>query len=508
MVKSKYFTTPLYYVNAHPHIGHAYTTIVVDIIKKYYAQRGQKVVALTGTDEHGEKIVRMAESQGKTPQALSDEVASEFENTWKKLNLDFDIFYRTTLPSHYDAVKYALQYIKDKGEIEFREYEGEYCVGCERFLKESELVNGGLCPDHLTKPEHRKESNYFFLMSKYQERLIRHFTDNPRSIRPDHYRNEILSFLKEPLNDLCISRPKERLTWGIDLPFDSNFVTYVWVDALTNYLAATGWPDKEKYDKDLWSTAVHLIGKDILKTHAIYWGALLMALDVPLFHEIHVNGFLLMGESKMSKSLGNVVRPLDLEEKYGRDTLRFYLLRELTYGMDSSFTPESYINSVNAYLANGIGNLVSRVLTLSIGNLGKYFDVKFQGEKELQLLEKTTATMKSWNEGFEDLKYQNSIKAWSELVADVNTYINEEKPWALAKDETKKEQLLTVLGTCLQAIQFLGRMIYPVLPNASLEIDRVLGTDGLGLGELPTHFDLTGDIPKLFQRVKSEEPTT
>ncbi len=516
---TRYITTPLYYVNARPHLGHAFTTILADVVKRHYRQRGDSVTFLTGTDEHGEKIANMAAEQGKSPQQLSDEVAGQFEATWREMNLDFDIFYRTTSPEHVRAVQQALQILKDRGEIEFREYEGHYCVGCERFLTETELTPEGHCPDHLKAPERRKEANYFFLMSRYQQRLIEFFQNDANSIRPEHYRNEILSFLKQPLADLCISRPKERLTWGIPLPFDDRFVTYVWVDALSNYLCATGWPSenwKGGPGEALWSTVRHFIAKDILKTHAIYWTALLLAWDVKPFEQLNVHGYWLVGGTKMSKSLGNVIRPLEVEATYGRETLRYYLLREMSFGMDSTFTLESYVNCINAHLANGIGNLASRVLTLCQKNLNGEWSISATGsdllDSDRAVLLKREETLKAWNQAFEELKFQNALKAWSDLVTAVDLYVNDNKPWALAKDPSQHERLKVVLGVCCRLLEALAVLVYPVLPEASVQLAASLGAGDFDLKnripplELATQdrhsWKLAPEVPKLFARVQ------
>jgi methionyl-tRNA synthetase len=507
MKTQRYITTPLYYVNARPHLGHAYTTIMADVVKRHYTQRGEQVVFLTGTDEHGEKIAQIAAREGKQPQQLADEVSADFKDTWQKMNLGFDIFYRTTAPTHVAAVKEALNRLKASGQIEFREYEGNYCVGCERFLTDTELTAEGNCPDHQKKPEYRKEGNYFFLMSQYQQKLIDYFQAHPNCIRPEQYRGEMLSFLKnEKLGDLCISRPKSRLTWGIELPFDSNFVTYVWVDALLNYLAATGWPDSQKFNEALWNQAVHLIGKDIVKTHAIYWFSILMALGVKPPQALNVNGYWLIGGTKMSKSLGNVIRPLDVEATYGRETLRFYLLREMSYGNDSTFTLESFVNSVNAHLANGIGNLCSRVLTLCQKNgvTGVPAGTALEPADQA-LLDRRAHALQEWNSAFEELKYQNAVKAWSELVTACDLYINEQKPWALAKDPAQSNRLHTVLAVCMQVIEALGVLIYPVLPEASAKICSALGLEKPDLSVIARkevrQFPAITEVPKLFMRV-------
>lgn len=510
-VHQSYITTPLYYVNARPHLGHSYTTILADVLKRYRSQRGEAVTFLTGTDEHGEKIEQMAKSQGKEVLSFVDEIANDFLSTWQKMGLSFDIFYRTTDPNHVRAVQFALQNLKDRGEIVFREYEGQYCLGCERFLNNQELNEFGLCPDHLKKPELRKEANYFFLMSKYQNALIDHIEKNLYSIRPDHYRQEMLSFLKQPLADLCISRPKERLIWGIELPFDSQFVTYVWFDALLNYLVATGWPDND-WNQGLWESVNHLIAKDILKAHSVYWSTMLLALGVKPAKELHVSGYWLVDGTKMSKSLGNVIRPIELENQFGRDTLRFYLLREMSYGLDSTFTLEAYANCTNAHLANGIGNFVSRVYTIAKNHLGTVsFSESELTEADLRLLSLREKTREAWDLGFTELKYQNAMKAWSDLVTSCDLYVNEMKPWVLAKDSTQSGRLHVVMGVCLRMIQALGALIAPVLPSAARHIEKALNLDHGAFHRIEngfedrTHFTLMVDTPKLFPRVQLSE---
>ncbi len=506
---SRYITTPLYYVNSTPHIGHFYTTMLGDTLARHHRQRGEKTYFLTGTDEHGQKISDMAKKKGQAEPAFVDEISAQFRATWDACGIAYDRFYRTTEPHHVAQVKHALQYLKDKGEIVFREYEGLYDVGSERFVTESELTPDGLCPDTLTKPELRKESNYFFLMSKYGARLIEHYENNPEAIQPDHYRREVLSFLKsQPLEDLCISRPKDRLSWGIEFPFDSNYVTYVWFDALLNYLVATGWPGKD-WDQDLWKNATHLIAKDIVKAHGVYWPTMLMALGVPLFRQLRVHGYWLMGANKMSKTIGNIVRPLEIKEKYGIENLRYYLLREMSFGLDSSFSLESFIQSSNAHLANGIGNLASRLVTLCVKNFTGSFPESALTDPDRALLAKRAETLKAWDEAFTELKYQNALKAWSELVTACDLYINDMKPWALAKDATQKDRLQVVLGTALNAVEALGVMIYPVLPEASLALARCFSTPLLD--ERPdlstvtkTRFAYTlgAEVPKLFARLQ------
>ncbi len=324
MPEAFYITTPIYYVNASPHIGHAYTTIVADVLARFYRMSGAETYFVTGTDEHGDKIAEAANQASVTPQEYADKISAQFSALWPQLAVANDYFIRTTDKNHVETVQHILRKVYDAGDIYFGSYGGYYCFGCERFLTEKEIVDKK-CPEHGKAPQYIEEKNYFFKMSKYQDWLIKHIKDNPDFIRPERYRNEVLAFLREPLEDLCISRPKTRLKWGITLPFDENYVTYVWFDALINYITAVDYPQGNKFKK-FWPVAEHLIAKDILKPHGIYWPTMLKSAGIEPYRHLNVHGYWNVEQSKMSKSLGNVVRPLDLKDKYGLDAFRYFLL--------------------------------------------------------------------------------------------------------------------------------------------------------------------------------------
>ena len=367
MSETFYITTPIYYVNSHPHIGHAYTTIVTDVFVRYRKFFGEETYFLTGTDEHGQKIAESAQAANLKPQEFVDRMTAEFRGMWPHLHIQQDQFIRTTDAFHKSAVQAVLQKIYDQGEIYLKDYEGLYCVGCERFLDQEELTEAGNCPDHQKPPQVRQEKNYFFRMSAYQEWLIGLLEKNKDLVQPARFRNELLSFLKAPLQDLCISRPKSRLEWGIDLPFDNDFVTYVWFDALLNYVTALGWPEDSRYEQ-FWKHCHHVIGKDILKTHGIYWPCMLKAAGFPVFKKLAVHGHWVVQGSKMSKSLGNVVNPLEMKNLIGVDGLRYFLLREMSYGEDANFTEDLVFARYHGELSNNFGNLLNRSISMSRKN--------------------------------------------------------------------------------------------------------------------------------------------
>jgi methionyl-tRNA synthetase len=470
-----YITTPIYYVNAEPHIGHAYTTIVADVTNRFHKLMGHETYFLTGTDEHGDKIVQAAQAAGTDPKTYADRISDLFRSTWPKLNISNDYFIRTTDPAHIRVVQDILRKVHDAGEIYFSTYKGLYCVGCERFYAERELVDGK-CPDHDKEPMEREEANYFFRMSKYQEWLMRHIEDHPDFIRPERYRNEVLAFLREPLEDLCISRPKERLSWGIPLPFDDRYVTYVWFDALINYVSAIGYPHGELYGK-FWPAAQHLIAKDILKPHGIYWPTMLKAAGLPLYNHLNVHGYWNTNEGKMSKSKGTVVRPLDLVPIYGVDAFRYFLLREMVFGLDAGFSEEALVQRLNADLANDLGNLFSRTLAMT----AKYFDGKIPpfgsepDETDRSLIVQMEQAVRQVMQEIPQWAFHKALMAVWECINGANKYIDQAGPWNLAKDPALHPRLRSVIRILLEVNKTVAVLISPFMPETAEKMLERLG---------------------------------
>ncbi len=496
-----YVTTPIYYVNDKPHIGHAYTTILADVLSRYHRSGGDEVFFLTGLDEHGQKVQQAAEKRGISPQQHADSMAPRFLDLWKKLEIQNDDFIRTTESRHTKIVQDVLQKIYDKGDIYTDEYEGWYSVSEERFITEEEKASG-----NFRDVKSLKEKNYFFKMGRYQDTLIKYIHDHPDFIQPEHRKNEILGFLKKPLNDLCISRPKSRLSWGIEIPFDHDYVTYVWFDALVNYISVSGYGSDEKKFKKWWPADVHLIGKDILTTHCVYWTTMLFSLGIELPKTIFAHGWWLLGQTKMSKSLGNVINPLDLVEQHGADAVRYYLMKEMILGADANFTPEGFVKCYNSDLANDFGNLLNRVS----GLIQKLFEGKIpqEGKSRAAADEQIQAAAQSLGplvfSLVSDLKVQEAIEETINLVRLANKYLESEAPWKVAKRDLPRAG--TILYTATEALRIAALLLSPVMPSKCQTVLEILGAQqsktfwgALQSGtQLPTH-------DALFPRLEVEK---
>lgn len=493
-MKNFYVTTPIYYVNDAPHIGHSYTTVLADILTRFHKLLGYQTFFLTGTDEHGQKVQRAAEKRGVSPKEHVDEYNLRFKNLWKKMDIGYDYFIRTTDADHKKFVSDCLQMLWDKGEIYSKEYEGWYSVGEERFFTQDELDENGCDPISHRPVDWIKEKNYFFRMGKYQERLIEYLETHRDWIVPDYRWNEIRGFLKQPLNDLCISRPKARLSWGIPLPFDEDYVTYVWFDALLNYVSAVmkidekgnlvpkrNFPDGET----IWPATYHLVGKDIITTHSVYWPTMLFALGFPLPRHILAHGWWLVGNDKMSKTTGNVVNPMEYMEKYGVDAFRYYLARDMVVGQDASFTHEGFVRRINSDLANDLGNVVNRVHRLVLSNFeGTLPKPGTFAAEENCVLEIANKLAETVPELLENVKLSQAVEEILSLVRAVNRYLEQKAPWKLAKEASKKEELATVLFVSAEAVRIALSFLSPVIPTKSREGLAMLGTSLEGVRDL------------------------
>lgn len=473
-----YITTPIYYVNDVPHIGHAYTTIAADVLARWRRLIGEEVFFLTGLDEHGQKVQQAAAKAGVPPQEHCDRLTPQFRTLWQKLAISNDGFIRTTDGRHQAVVQRFLQELYDKQLIYRAEYTGWYCTFDERFWTEKDVDNGR-CPDCQRPVEQLSESNYFFRMGQFQQRLLDHLEANPTFIRPESRRNEVLGFLQKPLEDLSISRPKSRLSWGIELPFDADYVTYVWFDALVNYVSALEYlPPQPSVDR-WWPATVHLVGKDILTTHAVYWSTMLMALEISLPHAIFAHGWWTVDGEKMSKSRGNVVDPYAVVDRFGADAFRYFLLREIPFGQDGDFSHESFVGRINADLANGLGNLLSRTVTLiqrfCHGAVPAPDPSSITGlETDLQAAAESLM-QKTLSHHLRRIEFNRTLEAIWGLVQLGNQYIDKTAPWVLAKNPDDAQRLHTVLFHAAETLRFLCLAVYPFMPDTAQEMARQLG---------------------------------
>ena len=473
-----YITTPIYYVNDVPHIGHAYTTIAADVLARYWRLRGRDVFFLTGLDEHGQKVQQAAAKAGIDPQAHCDKLAPQFQQLWKRLEITHDAFIRTTDPPHKTIVQRYLQALYDKQLIYRDSYTGWYCTFDERFWTEKDVENG-LCPDCKRPVERLSEHNYFFKMGQYQDRLLDYIKTHERFICPESRRNEVLGFLQtQKLGDLSISRPKSRLSWGIELPFDKEYVTYVWFDALVNYLSALEYKLPSPSVNRYWPASVHLVGKDILTTHAVYWSTMLMALELPLPDTVFAHGWWTVDGEKMSKSRGNVVDPQTMVDRYGTDAFRYFVLREVPFGQDGDFSEQAMVTTINNDLANGIGNLLSRTLTMierfSAGSVPPT-GISTLPALEEQIDHEARALPDRVEAGFTHLQFRDNVQRMLTLVGLCDEYIDKAAPWQLAKNPEDHPRLQTVLNTTARALRLLSVLLYPYIPRAADQMAKQLG---------------------------------
>lgn len=497
-MKPFYITTPIYYVNDKPHIGHAYTTILADVISRHFRDMGRDVFFLTGLDEHGQKVQQAAENKGVSPIEHCNEMAPRFMSLWSKLHIQYTDFIRTTEKRHSAIVQSILQKVYDKGDIYEDSYEGLYSVSEERFITQKEADSGDF-----RDVRELKEKNYFFKMSNYQEKLVEHIHDNPSFIQPEHRKNEVLGFLRSPLEDLCISRPKSRLSWGIEIPFDKDYVTYVWFDALINYISAIGYESNQEKYKTYWPVDFHLIGKDILTTHSVYWPTMLMSAELPLPKAIFAHGWWLSDQTKMSKSLGNVVDPLDLIDTYGVDPIRFYLMKEMVLGQDANFSMDSFIKCYNSDLANDLGNLLSRVTNLIFkfydGALEPDLDDSNDGD---EVKKAALVSINTSKELMNDLKINDAINSVFIFIRRVNKYLEITAPWKLVK--TDKKSAGKVLFTAAESLRIIALLLNPVMPNRTEAVLSALGAKNRELewGKLVFEKKVLQQKP-LFPRIES-----
>jgi methionyl-tRNA synthetase len=503
---SYYVTTPIYYVNGEPHLGHAYTTIAADVLARHMRQRGEDVFFLTGTDEHGEPVTQAAEKLGITPRELGDRNAGRFKELAARLNVTNDFFIRTTDPEHAEVVAEVVQRIRDNGHVYEGTYEGWYCPRCADFKTESELEDGNRCPIHKIVLELEREDNWFFRLSTFQEPLEQLYAERPDFVIPQNRYNEALSFIRSGLRDLSLSRA--RLKWGVPVPWDQSQVIYVWIDALLNYYSALSYArDGEDLTDRFWPATVHLIGKDILKFHAVIWPAMLMAAGIEVPRRVGIHGFLLLGEHKMSKSLGNVIEPFQVADLYGADALRFYVLREVTFGSDGEVSPEAFETRYTTELANEYGNLASRTLAM----IERYRDgvVPTPGSTSA-LAGEFEGLAEAVRERLDGIELTAALDEIWRRIKLLNRYVQEEQPWQLSKDDAQAERLDEVLYTVAEGLRVVSVLLHPFIPESAERLLAALGREDLSIdlarfGALPGGATV-GELGQLFPRVEAEAP--
>jgi methionyl-tRNA synthetase len=499
---SFYITTPIYYVNAEPHLGHAYTTIAADIIARHMRQRGEDVFFLTGTDEHGEPVAQAAEREGVTPRELADRNSVKFRDLVDRINATNDYFIRTSDPQHAKRVQEVVQKIHDNGFVYEGTYEGYYCPRCADFKTDAELVEGNKCPIHLIELEREKEDNWFFKLSAFQEPLEKLYADDPEWVTPQARYNEALSFIKGGLQDVSLSRA--RLRWGVPVPWDESQVIYVWIDALLNYYTALAFAREGEDLTDRYWPAEHLIGKDILKFHAVIWPAMLLAAGIEVPKSIFIHGYLLMDEHKMSKSLGNVIDPFEVMDRFGTDTLRYYLFREVNFGQDGSISAAGFETRYNAELANEYGNLASRTLAM----IERYRDgvVPESAAPDMGLVGDLSSVEDGVREKLDAVDVSGALEEIWTAVRRLNRFVQDEEPWKLAKDEGAAERLDQVLYSLAEGLRFVSVLVYPYMPESAGKLLAALGQedlsyDGAAFGARPGGATVA-KLDPLFPRIE------